>query len=307
MALPAILAVLAGLATGMSTVTAIAVRWAAFARRPLTAGIAQFLLAMMAGMLVGVLVYFGVGGAAGLASGLWAASAIMSASVIVVFLAFVREVRAHTGAEGGASRGISRSSLVASVIGLVLLNELLMGWSFGLISGEIAPGLGAHAVDSLRVLSEAVTSPWFVFPMALEMLLTLRWLRRELPASLGAFLLLQPAVMVCSPPTLSGPVWQLATAVAAAVLMSIAVARFLLAYFRDEGWPPAAAAYALRLILAFGLMSVGLYLWAANLGTGVFALSLVAQMVVFLHASTEPRRYAARPATDPGIGAQASG
>jgi hypothetical protein len=297
------LLVLSALAVGMSTLTAVIVRWAAFARRPLGAGTVQFLLAMMAGMFFGVLVYFAIGGLSGIIGGFWAAGAIMSASVFIVFLAFVKEAQSQSAPSEPFQSLISRPRFVASVVGLVIVNEFLMGWSFSLLSGALAPSLGASGADTLSILSDAITSPWFVFPMALEMLLTLRWLLAVLPRPMRPFLLIQPAIMICSPPTLGGLVWEVATAAAASVLMSVAVAVFLVALFRDEHLSTPVTAYAVRLILSFGLMSAGLFLWVEFSSPEVFALSLLVQMSVFLQASTDPASYSATnlPAQGPGV------
>ena len=298
------LVVLSALAAGMSAVTAITVRWAAFARRPLGAGAVQFILAMMAGMFVGVLVYFAIGGTTGLVSGFWVAGATMSTAVFIVFRAFVKEARSPSAQSETARELISRPQFVASVVGLVIVNEFLMGWSFSLLSGALFPGLGTNGADTLGVLSDAITSPWFVFPMALEMLLTLRWLLAVLPRPMGPFLLIQPAVMICSPPTFGGLVWEVATAAAASVLMSVAVALFLVALFRDEHLSLPVTAYATRLILSFGLMSAGLFLWAEFSSPELFALSLLVQMIVFLQASTDPVSYSTTHVTPRGPGAQ---
>lgn len=310
MATTEVLGILAAFAAGMAALTAVSVRWAAYARTPLAAGAVQFILAMMAGMFLGVLVYYAIGGNTGIISGIWVAGATMSASVFLVFLAFLREVRAREAPDGSPGIRISRPWLITYVVGLVLLNEFLMGWSFGLLSGGIAAGLGPSAGDTLRTLSEAVTSPWFVFPMALEMLLTLRWLVPVLPPSMRPFLLVQPAVMVCSPPTVGGLVWEVTTASIASALMSAVVAMYLLALFRDAPFPRPVRGYAVRLILSYGIMSAGLYLWAVYASPELFALSLLVQMVVFLHASTAPESYSAgldaardrRPEGDPTTG-----
>ena len=297
------LVVLSALAAGMSAVTAITVRWAAFTQRPLGAGAVQFILAMMSGMFVGVLVYFAIGGTTGLVSGFWVAGATMSAAVFIVFRAFVKEAQAPSAQNETAREMISRPQFVASVVGLVLVNEFLMGWSFSLLSGALAPSLGTSAADTLGVVSDAIISPWFVFPMALEMLLTLRWLLAVLPRPMRPFLLIQPVVMVCSPPTLGGLVWEVVTATAASVLMSVAVAVFLVALFRDERLPLPVTAYATRLILSFGLMSAGLFVWAEFSNPLLFALSLLVQMVVFLQASADPASYSTSEVTHGGPGA----
>jgi hypothetical protein len=286
------LAVLAAFAIGMTMTSSVAVKWAAFASTPLRASVVQFLLLMMAGMFVGVLVFYAVGGASGIVEGLWVASAVMSASVLLVFVGFFRELRARGRPSRGASTPAAREGFVASVVALVILNELLMGWSFSLLSGQLAPGLGSRAGGVVSVLSFAVTSPWFVFPMALEMVVTLRWLRTALPRVMGPFLSIQPAIMVCSPPTFAGLPWVLATAVGASGLMALAVAFLLVDVIREEAMAPAAAVYVLALIASLGLMAGGLYLWIEFGIPGVFALALIVQMVVFLYAVTDPARFA---------------
>ncbi len=304
----AVVAALAGLATGMATLTAVTVRWAAFSARPLRASVVQFLLLMMAGMLTGILVYFAIGGSSGFVAGFWVAGAIMSASVVVVFVAFLREVRAPASGAVSPETLPHRSSFVASVVGLVLLNEFLMGWSFSLLAGWLPTGAGGARL--LPVLTGAIVSPWFVFPMALEMVLTLQWLTRAVPRSLVRYLWIQPAAMACSPPTVAGLPWVIGTAVADSVLMAIAVFVLLLHLARGVDLPSAIFAYAWRLIISFGLMGAGLYVWVAYGNLELFAVSLLVQMLLFLHVSTDPWHYRGptpAPAASDGTRGQAPG
>jgi hypothetical protein len=94
--------------------------------------------------------------------------------------------------------------------------------------------------------------------------------------------------------------------VAASALMSAAVAVFLIALFRDERLSLPVTAYAIRLILSFGLMCAGLFLWAEFSSPELFALSLLVQMIVFLHASIDPASYASAQTPAGGSGAQAA-
>ncbi len=285
-------AVLSFFAVGMTLISAISVKWAAFADGPLRASVVQFLLLMMAGMFVGVLVYFSAPGVSGVTAGLWVATGIMSASVFLVFVGFLRELRGRNASAGARPPQVHRAGFVFSVVLLVVLNEFLMGWSFGLLSGQIAPGLGPRGSGLVSTWSAAVTSPWFVFPMALEMLLTLRWLLHALPPSMAKFLLLQPAVMVCSPPTLGARGWAVATALGGSALMAVGIAYYLRAVFRNEPWSRSVTRYVTALLLTFGVMAGGLYLWVVGADPEAFALALLLQMVVFLYAVTDPRRFA---------------
>jgi len=285
------LVILAGFATGMTLISSVSVKWAAFTDTALRAGVVEFLLLMMAGMFVGVLVYFALGGTSGVVAGLWVATATMSASVLLVFIGFFRDLRARGTTGGGSISRAHREGFVALVVTLVVLNEFLMGWSFSLLSGQLAPGLGPRIGDALHVLALAITSPWFVFPMALEMVVTLRWLRSSLPRVLGPFLFLQPAIMICSPPTLPGVVWVVTTAVGASGLMALAVTFFLVDLLRVESFPRAIAEYLAGLLASLGLMAAGLFFWIELANPGVFALSVLGQMVVFLYAVTDPKRF----------------
>lgn len=283
--------VLAALAVGMTLTSSYAVKWAAYARTPLRTGTVQFLLLMMAGMFVGILVYFAVGGTGGVVAGLWVATAVMSASAFLVFVGFLREVRLQGAPRDAAEKLPSRTAFVASVIALVILTEFLMGWSFSLLAGLLPTTLGPGARDTATVFSLAVVSPWFVFPMALEMALTLRWLIAAYPPAMVRFLLLQPAVMVCSPPTLQGAVWVVGTGGVASALMAAAIGFLLLALFRDVRFSAPVATYVTSLILSLGLMAAGLYLWIAYRIPDLYAISLVVQMIIFLRAIVDPTHF----------------
>ncbi len=288
-----VLVLLAGLAGGMSTIAAIAVKWAVSATGPLSASVVQFVLAMMAAMFLGVVVYFAIGGGGGVAAGLWVASGVMSASVMVVFVGFWREVRARAPGAVPGSGGVHRGLFVASVIGLVLANEFLMGWSFSLVTHALPVGFGTGDRQALVVAIGAIVSPWFVFPMAFEMIVTLGFLVSRFPPVMRRLLVLQPAIMICSPPTISGLPWLLGSSLGASGLMAGAVAVLLIALFRGEAISSATVRYLLALFVSLGLMAGGLYVWVELSSAGLFAVSLLAQMAAFLWAATAPERFGA--------------
>ncbi len=300
-----VLLVLSVLAAGMASLTAVSVRWAAFTTGPLRASVVQFLLLMMTGMLLGILVYFAIRGASGVVAGFWVAGAIMSASVVLVFLTFVRERAPSSDGSRFPPTLSHRTTFTGSVVALVLANEFLMGWSFGLLSGELPVGLGPGGDRLGTILTGAIVSPWFVFPMALEMVLTLRWLLATVPAPLRAYLLIQPAAMICSPPTIAALPWAVATAAGASALMAAAVAFLLLSVYRGEEVAPRVFGFGWRLIATFGVMAAGLYVWAVFGNDALFAVSLLLQMVLFLHASTDPRYYGGPPRSSPATPANA--
>jgi hypothetical protein len=99
--------ILAVLAAAMAGLTAVLVKWAATARTPLSSGTVLFLLLMMVAMVGGALVYFLAPGPRTLVAGFWVASALMSASVLVIFAAFLREVRRREAGATGLATGPS--------------------------------------------------------------------------------------------------------------------------------------------------------------------------------------------------------
>ncbi len=307
-------AVLAFFATSMAVITAVAVRWTAFARSYSRAGLVLFLLLMMAGMFVGVLVYYARGGLSGEIAGLWTATAIMSASVFVLFVGFFRDYRVADRPEGSPGPGPARGHLVATVIVLVLANEFLMGWSFSLLAGTFPSGLGGILSDPGGVVTSAILSPWFVFPMALEMALAVRWLRSEFSGLVAELLLVQPLIMLCSPPTLPLFLWQVVTTVAASLSMALALGLLFRSIFRGEALSRVGLLYATGLIASLGAMAGGLYLWAEDGNQWLLAAAVLAQMIVFLAAVAEPARFGGSPkevtapsGVDPSLDARAAG
>ncbi len=290
---------LAGLAAGMSTVAAISVKWAVFVTGPLSASVVQFVLAMMAAMFLGVIVYFAVRGSAGLAAGLWVASGLMSASVMLVFAGFLREARFQAAVEGSGVPRARGTAFVTSVIGLVLANEFLMGWSFSLVTHSLPVSFGPGDRQVLAVVTGAVVSRWFVFPMAFEMVLTLGFFLPRFPPLMRRLLVLQPAIMLCSPPTLPGVPWLVAATIGASGLMAWAVVWLLSASVRGVEISAPAGQYLVVLFVSFALMAGGLYVWVELSNADLFALSLIVQMVAFLGAAIGPDRFG--PPASPGI------
>ena len=287
---PVALGVLVALAAAMTASTAVFVRWAAGCRSSLRASIVVFLLLMMGGMLAGGLVYELRPSRESAVAGLWLASVIMSASVAVVFVAFVRAVR--RAADGATAPEAYRTTggFVASVVGLVLLNEFLMGWTFGAAAGAL-PRLPPAGLAALGGFCGAVVdSPWFLFTMAGEMLLTATFLRDRLPRPVLAILLTQSGIMLCSPPALGGSAWvDGASYVSSAAMIGLFV--YLMEYlYRHRQLAVGVSNYLVELLGVYALMMAGLFVWLYYGDPVVFAASVVLEMVIFYVAVTRPER-----------------
>jgi polyferredoxin len=289
--------VLGPIAAGMVVVTAYTVRWAAQARGPLAAGTVVFILLMMAAMFAGAAVYYAHPGTPALIEGFWAASALMSLSAFVVFAGYARETRARAAAAPTDPPPSIRApgQFVAVVAFLVLLNELLMGWTFSQAAGTPLGGGGGLAGAGAMAVG-VVVSPWFLFTMSAEMALSAVLLRRRLPTALVVLALLQAPIMFLSPPALASADW-----VALAVYGSSALMIGLIVYamehlYRHRELPAGVAQYVVLLLAIYAIMMAGLFVWQLTGDAALFAVAVVAEMVLFYEAVVGLERAAARPA-----------
>lgn len=279
--IPLVLGVLVALAGAMASAIALFIRWAAECRTVLRAAVVVFLLLMMVGMLLGALVYELDPNRSTAVDGLWLASVVMSASVAIVFVAFLREARRlAAGASPAPGTGLSR--FVPAVVSLVFASEALMGWTFGLAAGSLPRPWPADGTAALTLFGQIVVSPWFAFPMVAEMALSLAWLRGSLGSPLARLVAVQPAVMLCAPPVFSAPLWVLGATVGSSLSMALALAYLVLLVHRGRRLPPRVPAYAGALVLSFAVMAGGLALWAVDGSLLLYSVSVVAQMVIFL-------------------------
>lgn len=277
----------------MAAVTAYLIAWAGAARSPVSAAVIAFLLAMMVAMLGGALVYYLAPGPTALVEGLWIAGALMSVSVFPLFYVVLQETRRQVAA-GDAyvpSSLAHPGRFVALVLALVLLNELLMGWVFQLAAGGSVTALLAGAW--WEVLGRIVASPWFLFTMSAEMALTVYWLRDRLPRAVALVLAGQAAIMFLSPPAFPGTAWAWITIAAGSALMIVLFVGIMEHAYRNPELNGAFSRYLVRLLAIYGGMMAGLYLWLADGSLLLFALAVLAEMVVFFEAVLRPEPFAA--------------
>ncbi|MHB1434622.1 MAG: 4Fe-4S binding protein [Thermoplasmata archaeon] len=286
------LVILSLLAALMAYTTAVLVRWAASARTAAYGAAILFLFAMMAAMFAGALIYYLHPGPVSLAEGFWFAAILMSALVFPLIYVLTREVRlrAVTGASPPEAP-FRPSSYVAGTIGLVLVNEFLMGWVFSLAAGLSIP-LNQGAIPFLE---SVVVSPWFIFTMGGEMLLSAYFLRERIRPEVRIVLVFQGILMILSPPALATPAWT-AGAVFAGSAVMIALVIYLLEFVAiHPEFPPGFARYTLLLAGVYSLMMAGLYLWVAYAWLPLFALVLILEMVLFFDALLRLDRFSAGP------------
>ncbi|HEV2316161.1 MAG TPA: hypothetical protein VGV89_01110 [Thermoplasmata archaeon] len=275
----------------MALITAGLIKWASEATTELQGGVVLFLLAMMAAMFGGAAIYFAAPGARSAVAGLWVSAVVMAVSVFPLIALFLSDARRRLSqGERYVPALLERTyAFAASVIGLVLLNELLMAWAFGMGAGGIPAGSAGISAQP-AIFARVIASPWFLFPMAGEMALTVWLVRSRLPLAVVGLLSSQAGLMILSAPAFPGrAATDLIVVLGSAVMIGIIV--FVMEYlYRHRQLAAGLSGYVLALLSIFALMMVGLYTWVAYGNALVFAGSILLEMVLFFDAIVRPER-----------------
>ncbi|MGD0636635.1 MAG: hypothetical protein ABSA72_01165, partial [Nitrososphaerales archaeon] len=176
------------------------------------------------------------------------------------------------------------TGLRAAYILLLLLSEILMGWTFDLASGLVSLSEGYTAASVVREVSYTLITSWFVFTMVGEMALTLLAFRRTIRRDLLSLLGLQTVVMFLTPTALTSQLWETYTVyVEAAVMTGVLV--FAVEYLRGKKERDHHLLNYLGLFIAANaVMMAGFLVWLVTGGTLLLAVSLAAETVVYFDA-----------------------
>ena len=184
--------------------------------------------------------------------------------------------------------GNIRLLLIASIIALVILSEVFMGWTFALLGGTVSISSGLQWVYS--ALIHATSSFWFIFMMSAEMGITLFFIRGRLPKSLVWIMASQIIIMILSPTAIDNSLWTSISLVAGSAVMVflfIYVFEFL---YKNRTTSSGILNYLLFLMLAYALMMAGQFIWLLNGDASVFVLSIIVEMVVYFGIVLDERR-----------------
>lgn len=248
------------------------------------------LLAMMVAMLIGpaylylTTLGFTLGDVA-----IWEIAVFMSVGMMPIGVLLFAQFWMEGDTERKAPLPLSNllqhvSGLRAAYISLLLLSELLMGWTFNLASGFISFSTGYSASAVGKEFSYSVVTSWFVFTMAGEMVITLFALRRAVRRDLLTLLGLQTAEMLFTPTAVSSQAWE-TSALCLEVAVMVGVVVFAIRYLRGRAERDRALVNYLALfIVANALMMAGFFLWLVSGDTLLLALSLVAETAIYFDA-----------------------
>jgi polyferredoxin len=288
--------IFAFVAGAMAFATAGIVRMAAHASTRVAGAVVLFLLAMMAEMFAGAALYLWAPSPRTLIDALWVTGFLMAASAVPVFFLSLREASARaTGSPPPATSPPSRSvSFRASVVLLVLLNEVLMGGAFQVGSGSLGAPISPGPFGALGALGGVLVSPWFVFSMSAEMAVALFLFRPTLSKELRVLLPVQTLLMALTPAALVAPLWVAgSTYLGSAVMIGLFV--YLMEYiYRHRNLEARLASYIVRLLAVYAVMMAGLFAWFQYGSPDLLGLALVLEMALYFGAIL------ATPADAPG-------
>ncbi len=263
--------------------TALVVKWSFKSRERLGYSLVLFVLTMMVSMFASLVIYVSRPDLSSLEIAAGLSFTVMTAGLVGILYAFIsygaKERNRVPSGNFLNSRGVFRSA----VITLVLVNEVLMGWSFSIISGlERVAFLNAHSAWALIDLS--VNSYWFTLTMASEMLLTLFYFRKRLTAEMRNMLLFQSILMFFAPPALTE--WGLSSAAVyvgsgVMVLLFIYVFDFL---YKNREVASFTSSYLVRLMALYSLMMAALFYWGLGNSALLFGLTLMGEMIIYFDA-----------------------
>ncbi len=269
-----------GITLVMVYIIARVLKWCAGISSQLDALLALFVLAMMASMFGGAVVYFWSPSSTTLLIAVLINTVVMVTAFLPILGALVKAAASPQRAPAPLR---SKTWFTGLVISLTLLNEFFMGWTFNLLSGIPKPPIDLGSAS--EYFSQIVSSYWFVFPMALEMLLTSIMLRSKIRGDILLLVGIQSAIMLFTPTAVPNHTWSFLSAFVGSALMSTLFGWVYWDIYLRGGVERSLESYTLRLVLIYTLMMVGLYMWSSDGGLWVFALSVVLEMILYFDAA----------------------
>ena len=246
-----------------------------------------FLLSMMASMFISAVAYLYFPGFTNLILIIILNMVAMSVFLVPALIALVWGDRPLEEVLK-ASPVSMRTLVVAFAVGLVLISEITMGWTFAVAAGTVEASGGLGAVYSAVV--GASSSYWFVFTMAAEMAITFLALRKKFPSGVRVVVVAQVAVMFFSPTALSNRTWasfSLLTGSVVMILLFIYIFEFL---YRNRTLSQGVLGYLVSIMLAYALMMAGIFVWLLDSDASLFVTSLIVEMVVYFYVVLDQGR-----------------
>ena len=282
-------------AVGMGLLTAYTLAYVSDTDRALEVYLGVFVLGMMAAMLGGGLIYLAHPGVSGIETAIWLNMGVMGFLTVPIIRVLVK-----TALERGELTLYVYTIpyrylwLIRTLfIGLVLFNELLMGWAFIAVTQGV-PIFSVEGGSLIRAFSGIAGSDWFVFIMAVEMAFSAYLIRRLIPKSFLLVVLFQVATMIFSPTAIGVNYWREISVVVDGLVMAGFMLYVFLKLYRGGPLNRNFTSYLYTLVLIYAFMMIGILVWVTTSSELLFSLSLLAQMVLYFRMELEPSTLTAR-------------
>ncbi|PSO06446.1 hypothetical protein B9Q04_16005 [Candidatus Marsarchaeota G2 archaeon BE_D] len=282
-------------AVGMGLLTAYTLAYVSDTDRALEVYLGVFVLGMMAAMLGGGLIYLAHPGVSGIETAIWLNMGVMGFLTVPIIRVLVK-----TALERGELTLYVYTIpyrylwLIRTLfIGLVLFNELLMGWAFIAVTQGV-PIFSVEGGSLIRAFSGIAGSDWFVFIMAVEMAFSAYLIRRLIPKSFLLVVLFQVATMIFSPTAIGVNYWREISVVVDGLVMAGFMLYVFLKLYRGGPLNRNFTSYLYTLVLIYAFMMIGILVWVTTSSELLFSLSLLAQMVLYFRVELEPSTFTAR-------------
>ena len=268
------LTILIILAIGMGFSASYILYLSRFHENPVRMIIVYLLLAMMNGMLLGPAIYFFVLHNFTVENVIVLSLGIMSLEMIYPLIMFIRHVEKPLGVV---------NIDVFIVIFLTLLNEFLMSFDFNsYISGQFFQYVSFY--NFLSLISNSVSSFWFVFPMALEMFLTAFMSMRKTDKAPFIFISFQSAIMFLTPTALNSSLWLSFSVFAGGGIMTILLVYLFESLYRQNFLSGGFARYVILIILTYSLMMAGVLLYQSDYVNSIVSIAIIVEMIIYINA-----------------------
>lgn len=172
-----------------------------------------------------------------------------------------------------------KTLIIASIICLVTVSEVFMGWTFALIGGAVSTSGGLQG--AFVTIIQSSSSFWFIFMMTAEMTITFFFFRNKLPRALNFIIASQILIMILSPTAIANPFWANLSLAAGSAIMIILFIYIFDYLYKNRTISSGILNYLLFLMLAYAFMMVGQFIWLLNGNASIFVLSIILEMGVY--------------------------
>jgi|GEM_PF-868589 len=241
-----------------------------------------FLLTVLVGMPAAALGYLYQPGYIGAFWAVWINMAFMTVGLIPLMYGFMTGLTDYSGKSRYTGEKLGRRRLYRwSAIALILSNEFMMGWVFLLLSGTKIPLFNKSPLQFAEEIGSIISSSWFVFTMAIEMIVAIYLFRKKFHGFPMALLLLQSLIMALTPTALESETWYHWSVLLGSLAMTVL---FIISFNhikKGEYLNKSLKKYLTTLFLIYAAMMLGLYAWATANDTLILSTAIIAEMSLY--------------------------